>query len=73
MRKKSVYYIIKDELRTELEYYKKTKIISEKLGEMILKIAHRYSSKPCFSGYSYRDEFVSEAIYRMIDQLDMSL
>ena len=69
-RKRSVYYIDKDELIKEIKHYKDTDEISEDLGVMLLKIAQRYSSKSNFVGYSYRDEFISDATYRMVGQLD---
>jgi len=40
--------------------------ISEKLGTMILKICTRFSMHPRFYGYSFRDEFVAEAICRCL-------
>ena len=41
-------------------------IISEALGTMILKIATRFSMHPRFFGYSYRDEFVADAVSRCL-------
>ena len=68
-RKRSIYYINKTELLNELKQYNEDDIISEELGLMLLKIAQRYSSRANFIGYSYRDEFVCDAVYRMVDQL----
>jgi len=68
-KKKQQYYVNPKELRSELQYFKETDIISEKLGKMILNIAQRYSSRPNFSGYSYKEEFVGTAVLRMIEQL----
>lgn len=36
--------------------------MSDKLGEMFMMLAERYSSKYQFAGYSYRDELVNNAI-----------
>jgi len=69
-RKQQQYYINPKELRAELQKYKDEDIISEELGAMILKIAQRYASKPNFSGYSYREEFIGTAVLRMIEQLN---
>lgn len=69
-RKRSKYYISTKEFIKELKYYNKNDIISEKLGKMLLRLAKRYACKGNFSGYSYREEFVSDAVLRMIEQLD---
>ena len=54
----------------ELRRYKKTGQMSERLGEMFLAIARRFTARSCFYGYSYRDDMVSEAVYRMVTQVD---
>lgn len=69
-RKKSVYYINPKELIEEIQKFKDDGTITEKLGEMILNIAKRYASRPNFNGYSYKEDFIGEAVYRMIEQLD---
>lgn len=50
--------------------------VSEELGLMILKICTRFSMHPRFYGYSYRDEFVADAVLRCIshglDKIDLS-
>ena len=70
MKKKKENYIDPKELKSELRKYKETKIISEKLGGFLIKLAKRYSSKPNFSQYTYRDDFVGDAVCRMVEQLD---
>ena len=67
---KKVFYVDPKELKLELIEYKKNGMASEVLGEMLLKIAKRYASRPNFSGYSYKDEFISDAVFRMVEQLD---
>lgn len=62
-------YVDKQELRKELRKYKQTSEMSDELGVMFLKIAKRFSSKPCFSGYSYKDDFVNDAVFRMVEQV----
>jgi len=70
MGKTSINYINKEEMMNELRLYNKTKNISEELGSMFLKIAKRYTSKTNFYGYSYRDDMISEAVLRMVEQID---
>ena len=68
-KKGSALYIDGAEMMTELEKYNETGEISEKLGEMFLKLATRYTSKPNFMGYSYRDEMIADCVLRMISQI----
>ena len=68
-RKRSVYYIDPKDLIKEIRHYNETDEISEVLGGYLIKIANRFASKPNFSGYSYKDEFIADAILRMVQQL----
>ena len=69
-RKRSEYYINPDELKSDIKEYKETGIMSNELGKKLIKIANRFASKPNFSGYSYKDEFISDGILRMVSQMD---
>ena len=68
-RKRGEHYIEKQKLIDEIRDYKETGQMSEELGGYLIKIANNYAKKPNFSGYSYKDEFISEAIARMCDQI----
>lgn len=68
-KKGSALYIDSSQMMKELEDFNETGIISEELGKMFLKLARRYTSKPNFVGYSYRDEMISESVYRMVSQI----
>ena len=68
-RKRGEHYIEKQKLTEEIVRYHETGVMSEELGGYLIKIANRFASKPNFSQYSYKDEFVSEAICRMVDQI----
>lgn len=87
------YYVKGSELKAQIEKYQKSKRedaekrgvpyeegvgqISQELGEMIIKICERFSRHPRFFGYSFRDEFVADAVARCIthgvDKIDLSL
>jgi hypothetical protein len=67
--KTSHLYIDKEEMMDELNAYKDTGVISEKLGDMFLKLAIRYTSKPNLSGYTYRDDMIASATSRMVEQI----
>lgn len=61
-------YVDKEEMMSELEEYQKTKVLSEKLCLMFRALARRYANKFNFSKYSYKDDFVSAAVIKMISQ-----
>ncbi len=63
------FYVNPKELADEITKYKRTKIVSDALGSMFLRIAMKYATKPCFSGYSYKDDFIGDAIVRMLEQV----
>ena len=65
-KEKSLYYVDPEALKQEIIRFQKTGIMSNELGNMFLAIAKRYVSRPNFNGYSYRDEFISSAVYRMV-------
>lgn len=55
-------YIKNKELTKELELFNKTGKPSEKLGKMFLLIATNLSQKPNFSGYTFKDDMIGEAV-----------
>lgn len=63
-------YVDPADLKKELKKYNEDKIPSDKLGEMIIKIATKYSTLPKFNRYTYKDEMVSSAILKMVKYLD---
>ena len=70
MGKESIYYVDPSMLKSEMVKFKKSKIISDDLGNMLMLIARKYASRSNFSGYSFKEDFVSDAIHRMVEQLD---
>lgn len=44
--------------------------ISNYIGECLTKIADKLSTKPCFIGYSFRDEMISDGIENCIEYFD---
>lgn len=60
---------LKEELTIYADEYKKAKeageerpVMSNYIGECIIKIANGFARKPNFSGYTYKEEMVSDAI-----------
>ena len=63
-------YVNNSEMLQELIIYSEQKIITNKLGEMFMKIAKRFTNMYSFSNYIFRDELISSAVYRMIEYID---
>jgi DNA-directed RNA polymerase specialized sigma24 family protein len=64
------HYVDNKAMLQELKNFQQTKIISETLGEMFLKIAQRYASSPSFFRYPYKQDMIAEAVYRMVKKVD---
>lgn len=56
------YYVNNQELLEEIILYKKTGIYSDNLGKMLMKIAQRYSGHGSFSGYTWKQDMISNAL-----------
>lgn len=55
-------YINNKNLLKEVTIYIKTGEQTEELGRMLLLLANKYSEKPSFSGYTYKDDMICEAV-----------
>lgn len=67
---KKNFYINNEELLKEVMIYKKDGILTEELGRMLLQIANHYSTKGNFSGYTWRNDMVSDAVLTCIKYLN---
>ena len=56
-------YINNESLLKELKIYFDEGIQTEELGRMFLLLAKKYSDRGSFSGYSWKDDMVCEAVY----------
>jgi DNA-directed RNA polymerase specialized sigma24 family protein len=56
-------YVDNDKLLKEIVKFKETGEKSEELGKMFLLLATRYSEKGSFSGYTWKDDMIGEAVY----------
>lgn len=81
-KNRSKYYVTNKELlpyiylyRRTIEYDEKNEYIEgsgelhEELGRMILKIATNYANKGSFSGYTWKDDMIAEAVFTCIKYL----
>lgn len=62
MVKKNPHYLSNKEMCEEVVKCQQEGKISERLGRMFLLLAERYSKRPNFSGYTYRDEMVANGV-----------
>lgn len=60
------YYVTNKELLVEIKTYLEEDVITERLGKMILQIANGVASKPNFSGYTWREDMVSEGVLTVL-------
>lgn len=63
------FYVKNGDLISEIIEFKKLGKASEVLGKMLLTIAKNFSSKGNFSGYTWRNDMVSEAVLTCIKYL----
>ena len=62
-KKNNTHYVKNADLLEEIILYKETKVCSERLGEMLLAIARHYSGLGRFSGYTWRADMISNAVF----------
>jgi len=69
--KTDVHYVDGKELREELQAFADSGYVeySVKLCEMLKLMCERFSLRPNYIGYSYRDEMVEDAFIRCLQQL----
>jgi len=70
-RNKGKFYVQPEELTEEIRKFKNNpdEDMTDKLGAMLIKIATKYASMPNYSGYSYKEDFIGDAILRMVQQI----
>lgn len=66
---KAKYYIVPKEFDDEIIKYYENGVISNELAQMIEKIANKLSFSPNFINYSYKDDFIGDAIIKMFKAL----
>lgn len=56
------YYLTNSKLLPAVIRAKAEGKLTNELAEMLVMLAKKYSMKPCFSGYTYREDMVAEAL-----------
>lgn len=62
----SNYYVTNNDLIPELKKFSETGVMNEKLGRMVLKISTELANKGNFSGYTWKDDMISEGVLAFI-------
>ena len=68
-KKKEEGYLSNKEMLAELIACQERNLVSDKLGRMFMILANRYATKPNFSGYSYKDEMISNGVVACVAAL----
>lgn len=63
------YYVTNSELLSEIVKFKESGIMSNELGKMLLTISTHYSTKSNFSGYTWRQDMISESVFTCVKYL----
>lgn len=61
-KKESADYLSNKQMLEEVVKCQKEGMISDRLGKMFVLLSTHYATKPNFSGYSYKDEFIASGI-----------
>lgn len=62
----SKYYVTNSALLPEVLSSKKEGKMSNKLAEMLMLLTRKYANRPCFIGYSYKEDMISEALTNLV-------
>lgn len=60
--RKKKHYVNNKDLLEEVIKYRETKHITEELGRMIFEISKNFASKGSYSGYTWKEDMISEAV-----------
>jgi len=58
----SKYYITNGKMLPEVISSKAEGQISDELAKMLMMLTRKYAQRPCFSGYTYKEDMISEAL-----------
>lgn len=56
------YYLTNSRLLPEVIKAKEAGRLTDELAKMLMMLTRKYAMRPCFSGYTYREDMVSEAL-----------
>jgi len=65
-KKEDNHYVTNDEILEEMDDYKESGVISNKLGGIFIKISSGLASKGSYAGYTWKRDMINEAVYTCI-------
>lgn len=68
-KKKGEHYVTNNDLLAEIIKFKKDGKMSETLGKQLLTISAHYSTKSNFSGYTWKQDMISESVFTCVKYL----
>lgn len=68
-KKKGEHYVTNSDLLAEVIKFKADGKMSEALGKMLLTISSHYSSRSNFSGYTWKQDMISESVFTCVKYL----
>ena len=66
MKKKTNHYVTNVEILEEMKKYKKSGIISDKLGGIFIKISSGLANRGSYAGYTWKRDMINEAVYTCV-------
>jgi DNA-directed RNA polymerase specialized sigma subunit len=69
-KREARYYLTNKDFLAELVEYKKTLIVSDKLGGMFKELAEKVGNRANFYRYTYRDDMIAEGVLTCIKYMD---
>jgi hypothetical protein len=69
LRKSQENYVDGNEMLEEIREFYKTDVFTDKLADMMQKIAYKLASAANFYRYSYKDQMIGDALIKMIQVL----
>lgn len=58
----SKYYLTNSKLLPAVLEAKKAEKLSNELAKMLMMLTRKYAQRPCFAGYTYKEDMISEAL-----------
>jgi DNA-directed RNA polymerase specialized sigma subunit len=56
------YYITNGKMLPEVIKSKAQGVLTNELAKMLMMLTRKYAQRPCFSGYTYKEDMISEAL-----------
>jgi hypothetical protein len=69
-KNKDRFFIDNEEFHAEIVKAQATGVVSEKLGEIFLKLVQRFATQHFYRGYTFKDDMIMNAVLHNIQRID---